>query len=111
MKPIFTNKEEYLLWRKMWRARYAEITKDIRDLKLACRASESGIGRDKWTSRREHIVATIKRFTDPKTGYFQSQRLTRLQEEASYMMEWRKESKSLAQEQYLKAHPPSSVPS
>lgn len=104
MNPTFNTKEEYLKWRTEWRAHYVEIANDIRDLKLARRASASGVGRERWASQRAKITATIKRFSDPQTGFFQSWLIPRLQEEARQMLACRKESKLRAQEQYLKAH-------
>jgi hypothetical protein len=111
MKPTFETKEQYLAWRTEWRARYAELSKDIRALKLARRACASGLGRDRWTAQRPKIAATVKRFTDPKTGVFQWWTVWQLQEEARLMLEWRKAAKLRAQEQYLKAHQTSTVPS
>lgn len=101
MKPTFTNREQYLQWRSEWRARYAIISRDIHDLKLAIRASASGMGRDRWKSQREKILATIKRFSGPGTNIHHA--IWKLKNEARQMLTWREESFVLAQEQYLKA--------
>lgn len=97
----FETKDQYLAWRAEWRARYAEVSKDIHDLKLVRRATASGQGRDKWASQREKIAATIKRFTGAYG--FDYGAIWRLQNEARQMLELRKASKLRAQEQYLKS--------
>ena len=111
MNPILTfeTKEQYLAWRAEWRARYKQVSQDIRALKLVRRSTASGMGRDRWASQREKIAATIKRFTSPHG--FDYGAIWRLQDEARQLLELRKASKLRAQEQYLKAHPTEHVPS
>lgn len=117
MKAImtFTTREEYLLWRTEWRARYSEISREIRELSLAVRAAESGPGRERWAPQRDRIMATIKRVCADQTGQTALWSLLRvlssLRHEARQMLEWRKESKLRAQQQYEKAHQPSQAQS
>lgn len=116
MKPTtFTTKAEYLQWRTEWRARYKQISQEIRELSLAVRAIQSGPGRDKWAPQREKIMTTIKRVCADQTGMTALWSvlcvLAKLRVEAHSMLELRKESKLRAQEEYLKAHQSSSVPS
>lgn len=103
MKPTFNTKEDYLTWRAEWRARYNEISTDIRDLKIAIRAFQSGIEKSKWDLARARIVDTINRHTNKNTGNFQSWNIHKLKSEATQMLEWRKESKLRAQDQYQSA--------
>lgn len=117
MNPILTfeTKEQYLAWRAEWRAEYKQVSQDIRDLSLTCRAVQSGINRDRWTPNRERIIATMKKYTKttemPSMFWQLLHALWCRRAEAKQLLEWRKASKLRAQEQYLKAHPTASVPS
>lgn len=102
MNLSFETKEQYIQWRAEWRARYKQISRDIRDLRLARRAAQSGIENPKWDKTRKQIVETIKRYTNKTTGVFEWWKIEWLRDEARQMLELRAASKILAQEQYLK---------
>lgn len=100
MKPTFTSKAQYLQWRTDWRAQYKQISHDIRWLRLARSALQSGLSNPKWDSARPGILTIMKKYTGCD-GLFRSWEIRRLRQEAQQMLEWRKESKLRAQEQYL----------
>jgi hypothetical protein len=102
MKPTFKTKDEYLQWRAEWRARYKVISHDIRHLRLLNAARQSGLGLPKWDRSRPALLEIQKRLTNKDTGIFNLfYWLWSLRKEAAQMLEWRKESKPLAQQQYL----------
>ena len=105
MKPTFNSKETYLQWRTDWRARYRELSRDIRYLRLLAAARQSGIGNPRWDNCRPHLIETAKKFTNKETGVCNVYgHLFLLRDEARQMLEWRKESKVMAQAQYAAAH-------
>lgn len=110
MKPTFTNREQYLQWRAEWRARYKEISHDIRYLRLLIAAQQSGMSLPKWDGLRAKLLEIQKKFTHPQFGCRPHWELFLLRKEARQMLEWRKESKALAQQQYLAAHQACSSP-
>jgi hypothetical protein len=82
MKTLtFTNKTEYLTWRAQWKTEYTQLSNNIRALK-------KGI---KEAMRKRQYA-----------GVAQNQ-LRHLREYATEMLELRKQSKILAQQQYLAA--------
>ncbi len=112
MKPSFTNKQQYLQWRTQWRARYREISTDIRLLRLYRSAYQSGIGNKRWDKVRPALLDLQKKYTDKTTGIFNFHGwLWKLRQEAAQMLLWRKESKLLAQQHYLAARQACSSPS
>ncbi len=112
MKPTFKTKEQYLQWRTEWRARYKEISHDIRHLRLLRSAHQSGLSQPKWDRCRPALLEIQKKYTNKETGIFNVHYwLWKLRSEAIQMLEWRKESKPLAQQQYLAARQACSSPS
>ena len=105
MKPSFQTKEEYLQWRAEWRARYRQMSRDIRYLRLYIRAAQSGIGNSKWDACRPHLIELAKKFTNKETGVFNAYyHWFTLRGQAKEMLDWRKESKTMAQQAYVKNH-------
>jgi hypothetical protein len=76
---MFTNKAEYLTWRSQWKAEYAALSNEIREVK-----------KDR-KSKDKHIQSCAQ--VD----------CWRLRIKATKMLEERKKSKVLAQSQYLAA--------
>jgi len=82
MKLIsFTNKNEYLAWRQQWKAEYKNLSKQIRLLKISINEGQ-----------RNRLYV----------GGLQNE-LRDLRAEATQMLELRKQSKVVAQQQYLAA--------
>lgn len=76
----FTNKDEYLTYCANWKIQYKQLSKQIRDMKKAVRASYHQIT---WSEFSE---------------------LAKMKARATAMIEERIESKVEAQRQYLAAH-------
>jgi hypothetical protein len=110
-KVLFTNKEEYHAWRKIWRGQYAALSTLIR----GCKIGRSELTRhhndlDKVAPDRQLKItaAAAELGISPDYCWFQME-LRRLRRQATEMLELRKESKLEAQRQYLAARQSSAV--
>jgi hypothetical protein len=56
MKITFTSKETYLAWRAEWRAKYAELSKTIRQ----CRIDHDRSGREFYRTRAREMMEVRK---------------------------------------------------
>jgi hypothetical protein len=104
-KVLFTNKDEYLVWRKIWRGQYAALSTLIRN----CKIGRSELNRhrndlEKITPEKQLKIqsAAAELAISPDYSWFQME-LRRLRRQATEMLELRKESKFEAQRQYLAA--------
>lgn len=97
-KPTFNGREEYVVWRKIWREEYAALSLQIRDIKFARHHSSERLklATEAVCARVAHIrnSATVKRYGSLDGA------LWVLRGQAREMMEVRKASKLEAQRQY-----------
>jgi hypothetical protein len=119
LTKTFNSRDEYLAWRTEWRAIYAEVSEDIRTLRLVtkdgCRnpVISWDAKKQEWQRTRPWTDAEAKRQERAKSSIVNSQEAHRaghkgLSALATVLMERRKWSKEEAQAQYLaaKANPP-----
>lgn len=91
----FTNKEEYLQYRKDWKAEYKQLSQQIRDAKF-CRWYASIRRQDRMTPERDERWAKISGKTD-----YSYWAIKTLKVQATNMLDVLKESKQEAHQQYL----------
>lgn len=106
-KPTFNGREEYVVWRKIWREEYKALSLQISAIKWARHQSPERIARAEAANDRQEVVAAVRarvahiRNTAPVTRYGSLDgALWVLRGEAHEMMELRKASKVEAQRQY-----------
>lgn len=115
MAPLFNDRDDYLFWRSEWRAEYRQLSARIRDLKWYLRTD------DRLYSLRAtpahprypdaHALERLKSIQSAyPVGFFVPSLLHRFQRQATDMLEMRKQSKQLAQAQYLSARQTQAVP-
>lgn len=114
MTPLFNDRDGYLLWRSEWRAEYRQLSARIRDLKWYLRTDSKLRSLLAPSNPRYPDASAIKRLkaieaTYP-TGFFATGLLSRFKQHATDMLEMRKQSKQLAQAQYLRARQTQAVP-
>lgn len=114
MTPLFNDREGYLFWRSEWRAEYRQLSTRIRDLKWYLRTDSRLRSPLAPSSPRYPDAGALERLkaiqTAYPTGFFAPGLLNRFQKHATDMLEMRKQSKQLAQAQYLSARQTQAVP-
>ena len=103
------SKEDYLSWRTAWKNNYKILSQKIRDVKYARWFSDSSRGNVKMSEAQAQRFTQIAKEHADKYGFFNANyTLAELRAKATAMLEERKESKKLAQADYLTTRQPRS---
>jgi hypothetical protein len=109
----FTTKDGYLVWRQAWKLVYAELSQDIRTMKLATKdrnrnpivswddKSKSWVRTRPWTE----VEAKLQERAVAAEARTEKWSLSSLAELATQLLARRRWSKEEAQRQYLAAKP------
>ena len=100
----FTDKASYVAWRSTWRAAYAQLSQDIRDVKFAVRYSQIAHPRTAENDARFDAVAPKCCWKGQKGSFLPHWVLQGLKADARSMLAQRADSKVHAQLLYEAAN-------
>lgn len=96
----FTTKQEYIDYRKNWKAQYKELSQKLRDIKFIHRAIN--FGKERFTADVEAKLKNLLiKYNPTKTPISWNWEIARSKITATNMLAELKESKIEAQNQYL----------
>lgn len=98
----FNSKEEYIAWRTEWRANYAKLTQQIRDVKFCRWFADSVRGGVAMSEAQLAHYTQIANQHKTQYGFHPNAALKNLRARATAMLEDRKASKVAAQECYIR---------